>query len=311
MSQPNLYIKPENQQLLWGIMNKNPYFMQIPNGKREQWFSSIIGQFYERTPYVPNTQVLQNINRDTIAYMVDVLKKKNEVARPNTPIIRSYQVPESVGREGERKVREEQFNNMYGERQRQYENMFAKPPPPEVNFEKLDDHPISNMEELLEKHKREREAEMKQYSPMPDFIVPNQPSNNVSNVTNMQSISHLPAASHTTSHSAYSTLPTQPQLRILPQPGNIPMNEVINIDTTEHRKPEKTVSWSENITVKLDSQDFTETSEIVLLKNRIEEMYKQIQDLQLEMKELKKSSREHVENGVNTDDVIQESDTNK
>jgi hypothetical protein len=89
------------------------------------------------------------------------------------------------------------------------------------------------------------------------------------------------------------------------------MNEVINIDTTEHRKQEKTVSWSENITVKLDSEDFTETSEIVLLKNRIEEMYKQIQDLQLEMKELKRSSREHVENGVNTDDVIQESDTNK
>jgi hypothetical protein len=288
MSQPNLYVKPENQQLLWGIMNKNPYFVQIPNGYREQWFSTIIGQFYERTPYVPNAQVLQNINRDTIAYMVDVLKKKNEPTRQNAPLIRSYQVPESVGREGERKVREDQFNNMYGERQRQYENMFAKPPPPEVNFEKLDDHPISNMEELLEKHKREREAEIKQFSPMPDFIAPSPQSN----------------------MSPYSA-PVQPpvlnspeKLRIIPTAGNVPMNEVINIDTTEHRKQEKNVTWSENITVKLDSRDFTETSEIVLLKSRIEEMYKQMQDLQMEMRELKESKRSshtQVESGTNTE----------
>ena len=61
----------------------------------------------------------------------------------------------------------------------------TKPPVPEVNFsEKLDDEPITNMDELIEKQRKEREEELKIHFPIHEEseieieILP-QPSNNI------------------------------------------------------------------------------------------------------------------------------------
>ena len=58
-------------------------------------------------------------------------------------------------------------------RQKEYESMFEKKAPETIDFrDKIDDEPISNMEEVLRTHLQMRENELKQYSP-PQLIPEN------------------------------------------------------------------------------------------------------------------------------------------
>jgi hypothetical protein len=178
----NLYIHQENQQLLWNTISKTSLFSSSSREHRNIWFKNIIQYFYERNPHVYDTSSLQKINRETISYMVEQLK--NGINIPTNPLfakistpdsipnINSYQYPDYMGKEAEKARKQEVFNSAFEERQRQFESLFAKPTPPtDVTFsEKMDDHPISNMEELLEKHKRERDAEINKYSPINSFL---------------------------------------------------------------------------------------------------------------------------------------------
>jgi len=53
-------------------------------------------------------------------------------------------------------------------RQQEYTQMLDKPTPDSVNFrEKVDDQAISNMEELIEQHRRQREKELAEFAPPP------------------------------------------------------------------------------------------------------------------------------------------------
>jgi hypothetical protein len=106
-----------------------------------------------------------------------------------------------IGKDAEKAQKQELYNKAFGERQQQYEQMFAKPPVPEINFtEKNDDHPISNMDELIERHKKERESELTKFSPLKEFLPQNsQPlpppsiivNNNQSQLLNIPPISLL------------------------------------------------------------------------------------------------------------------------
>lgn len=191
----NLYIHPENQELLWNNINKIPMFQAmgqgIPNYK-EQWFKTIIENFYEKYPVVDNKPLLQKINKDTLGYMIEVLKSNmsNQNSRMNVPQknmgsfggvpnVNGFQEPNYLGKDAEKVQKQELYNQAFGERQKQYEQMFAKPPAPEVNFsEKLDDRPISNMNELIDRHKKERDAELFKFAQLNNIIPISNQTNN-------------------------------------------------------------------------------------------------------------------------------------
>lgn len=170
----NLYVHPVNQQLLWDTIQKTQLFVQLGNGQqavKEQWFKNIIQSFYEQNMQVNDQQMLQRLNKETITYMIQQLKIIYSL-QPSSPAIPPnslHAIPETtnyLGKEQEKMFKQEQFNQAFGERQRQYEDMFAKKPIPEVDFsEKLNDEPISNMEELIERHKKNRDAELNKFSP--------------------------------------------------------------------------------------------------------------------------------------------------
>lgn len=186
-SQANLYIHPQNQQLLWNILLKTPLFNQINTQYREHWFKNIIQLFYEKNTIIDNPQSLQLINKDTIQYMIHVLKQMNQpmeepVKEPlyaplSAPMSNSLQyISKAEGMER----KQELTNNIFMQRQKEYEKMFEKPAVPELNFkENLDDEPISNMEELVERHRREREHELTQYAPPKIIIDNNSPTPNI------------------------------------------------------------------------------------------------------------------------------------
>jgi hypothetical protein len=193
----SLFIHPENQELLWNIVNQNPYLVSMLSNQsveqKQKWFKSIIESFYNLNAHRNLDKIqLNQLNKDTLSYMIQNIRvappidnnylydrnnrtvntfidnNKKPIEQPNKQpnIPTPPMVPDN---------RSELFNRQFQERQREYENMLEKKAPEEVNFsEKLEDGVISNMDELIKRQILEREAEYKLYSPPPII-------NNVSN----------------------------------------------------------------------------------------------------------------------------------
>ena len=165
----NIYIHPQNQQLLWNTMNKTPMFSHMNPQIKDSWFKGIIQQFYNSNQHVYDAALLQQINKETISYMVTNLKGGTTM---NTNMTTVQGPPANTvyrGKEDERALKQEEFNKAFEERQNQY--FLKKPPMPDIDFtEKLDDRPITNMEELIQMHQKEREYEINKYSPLQNIL---------------------------------------------------------------------------------------------------------------------------------------------
>uniref|UniRef100_A0A6C0HTD4 Uncharacterized protein n=1 Tax=viral metagenome TaxID=1070528 RepID=A0A6C0HTD4_9ZZZZ len=179
----SLYIHPENQELLWNIINKNSqiqqYFYSYPPNAKDNWFKQIISSFYEKNQNtVFSQEQLLDINKNTILYMINDVKrniqykeeqKKQELLNQqsyqkqsypenfNTNYLKPYSVTEN---------KEDKFIEQFQQYQNNYNSMFDKKAPESVDFrEKINDPQISNMDELIQKHLRERDEELKRYAP--------------------------------------------------------------------------------------------------------------------------------------------------
>ena len=177
----NLFIHNENQQLLWDIINNSTLIHKIPDFNKEYWFRNCIQYFYDKIQHdnieIHNKDELEKINKNVLTHMVKELKQiyseyiglsqKQSELPLITPSIQQTSftsIQNYMGKEAERANKQEQFNTAFEERQKQYESLFSKPVLPEINFsEKKDDGPISNMEELVQQHLKERENEIQKY----------------------------------------------------------------------------------------------------------------------------------------------------
>lgn len=173
----SLYITSDNQELLWNTINKTPLIQKIPAGQKDNWFRNIIQQFHEKHHNITDTITLQKINRETIKCMMDKLNIIGSQPTPQLPPPQQHPYsqiqPTYFNKEAEKAQKQEIYNRAFEERQQQFNKMFEKPPIPEVNFsEKLDDEPISNMTELIERHKKEREAEVQKISGIHNIMPP-------------------------------------------------------------------------------------------------------------------------------------------
>jgi len=190
----HLFIHNQNQELLWNIINKCNLFYKTQTLNKEQWFRNCIQHFYDKIQneniQINNKDELQELNKNVLSYMVTQLQQISQqysgTQRPqsNLPLITpSIQQPTFIssqnymGKETERANKQEQFNSAFEQRQKQYESLFSKPALPEIDFsEKKDDGPISNMEELVQQHLKERENEIQKYLTinkiLPEHIIP-------------------------------------------------------------------------------------------------------------------------------------------
>jgi hypothetical protein len=182
----SLYIHEENQKLIWDSMNKIPQFQQF-EGERENWFRSIIEQFYEHNKFkLLSVQELQQLNRDTVLYMIKDLKElqKRDSFQPSHSPFMSFSEPTSISQsspqvikfpsgnlEGKAVTRDymmeqkqEELNKQFSTRQQEYGEMLKYGPTSEVDFRATggDDKPIENMEELMQQHLKQREYELTQ-----------------------------------------------------------------------------------------------------------------------------------------------------
>ena len=176
------FIQEENQRLLWNVSQKLPNIRDIFPNVTEQgnWFKDVIQHFYEKRKREHLSKVeLENLNKQTIQYMIDFMKHKkiarqddgikrvtfgvepldHQVNTPFTELMGSNNniliTPRPQAIIGEPRI---VSTNILEERQREYENMLKREVPAEPNFHELEkDTVIENMEELMQQQLRERE----------------------------------------------------------------------------------------------------------------------------------------------------------
>jgi hypothetical protein len=178
----SLYLKSENQELLWRTIHKTPlidnYFRAYAPGSRERWFQDVVKSFSIRNPTIANQEALARVNRDTIAYMVSELKAEAPSQPPQQhptppqsnpqtiPIGNEYREPTTIYSRSN--ANKDEFADKFTSRQKEYESMLQKPAVPDIKFsEKLEDGVIQNMDELIQQQIKQRELDIANYSPLP------------------------------------------------------------------------------------------------------------------------------------------------
>jgi hypothetical protein len=207
----NQYIAVENQTLLWKTIQRSPQFINNTiTINREQWFSSIIKQFYEniKSPKMSIAE-LKALNQQTIAYMISDLKRIEALYKvPSTAILPTPQSPPyqnnsitQINYENPQ-TRMSMYNDQFNARQQEYANMGKPSAPPIANFsEKVEDETITNMDELLQQQIKQREYDVAMVKPAPPAFSTSQ------NV--VEPVSELPKSSNQEVMSAIQELAKQ------------------------------------------------------------------------------------------------------
>ena len=241
------YVTPESQKLLWNVISKNPivndFFLSNPY-KKDEWFKSIIRMFYDQnTGRVLNQTDLLMLNKTTISYMIQNVKESTaQTTQKNAPIQldQNFLKPYSIT---ENKV--EKIGNQFEQKQVEYNSLFDRKVPEAPEFSEKQDKPLSNMDELIQQHLREREEELRKYAPLP--------------------LSATPIVSQ----------PNKLKIEQSQDTINIQIEEISQPDTSD--KLIKSVSWSDTVNAeKLESQQ----KEIDELKSQVSALIARLTSLE-------------------------------
>lgn len=188
-----LFVHPENQKILWNIINGNPfiirYFESRPSHIKEAWFKQSIEEFYKK---IQDRKIdpseLNNLNKEVLTSMIQDVHLSNpeysahnssntqttsnnqqpQYVRPNQYQQNQYQqnnpynVTNMINTPAlTSENKEEIFQNQFKMRQQEYENMFQHKVPNEINFRDTIVDENKDVNELLEREKRERDELLK------------------------------------------------------------------------------------------------------------------------------------------------------
>jgi len=173
-----LFIHSENQQLLWNIINRTEHFKRFfhPGSPFDPnvWFRNIIQSFYnENKSKVMNSAELNQLNRIVITHMVENLKQKLEYREPS--VIQQNSLGSQFTRNSFIESKEEKYNREFKEREQQYHSLLEKPKPPTVNFgDTIKDEVISNMDEVMKAHMKQRDEELQRLVPNKGLVIDGQ-----------------------------------------------------------------------------------------------------------------------------------------
>ena len=194
------YVHPENQQLLWNILQNTElvtqFFSKYEPIHKERWFKSVIQMFYEKNKHNHiDLQELNRLNRETLSYMMSSIRER-VTEPPSLPVPAPAPAPApapnpapslsqppstAFSRENIQHYRQEAFQSQFQERQKEYESLLEKKSPTEIDFrEKEKDTAITNMDDLIKTHIQQREEELKklQMNVQPPVSVPIEPLTN-------------------------------------------------------------------------------------------------------------------------------------
>lgn len=173
----SLFVHPENQKILWNIINGNPfiirYFEAKPPQEKEAWFRKSIEEFYTRIQGKEiDPQELNHLNKELLTNMIQSVHiqspqftahNSSQVYPPTPP---SYQEPQNTMHSINTPPvipdsKEEIFNKQFQMRQQEYDTMLHRNTPNEIDFREVSSDENKDINELLERERREREELMK------------------------------------------------------------------------------------------------------------------------------------------------------
>lgn len=155
----SLYTHPENLKIIWKALQSFPLFNELFNDPRskEIWFQDIINQFNNTVPVNLSSKTLNELNHKTVKFMVENLKKNEFNYRNNNQIRNNQGLNPLPAREKTFMVGSEN-DSLFVQRQKEYNSMLAEHVPKQIDFTMGEnDEPLTNINELLEKHKSDRE----------------------------------------------------------------------------------------------------------------------------------------------------------
>lgn len=163
------YIASKNQTLLWQTIQKHSFITQVFSPESEQnkinWFKNIISEIYNSNSSISlNKQQLIELNKETLRRMIDDMRQAIQSSQLNQITPYSLDSDRSYSRESILQDKTTVFQKDLEKRQTDYEELFQKPTPIKIDFEKTNDQVIHNMDELIARQLRERENDLQQIS---------------------------------------------------------------------------------------------------------------------------------------------------
>lgn len=171
------YIHPDNQEILWNTITQHPRMrFAIPDDRRPAWFKFRVQKVYENIPSFWHTrkittEELNRLNQTTLRDMISDLTPppnypENVLSTPRTePPTNSYtnSYSDTATHGSMKSSHTPMIQQRFLEKQQEMEAMLRTPAPQPVDFRVAGlDEPIANMEELIQKHVREREKDLMQ-----------------------------------------------------------------------------------------------------------------------------------------------------
>ncbi len=160
----NFFIHPENQTMLWNLLQESPYWktFAVNMYETQAWFRGIISSMHELHPHVGTVEELRAVNSEVITICSKHMKAMSySESGPvnNSEYSYAQQSSEMYNPEKlkEKRIAEAQANfDVFQER---YNAGLAKPVPPVLNLSvNLDEPKITNMEELVKQHLESRNS---------------------------------------------------------------------------------------------------------------------------------------------------------
>lgn len=160
-----LFISNKNQELLWKVINKNEKVYEMEIEFKTEWFKQNIEIFFDmyKDKKIKKKDV-QKINKEfmnkiatDIKYIISwEEKKKDEIKKIKEQEESNINFLESVD---DRMIpKSETLNNEYENRQLEYNDLLNNKPPDQIDFsEKFEEEKITDIEELMEKERQQRQ----------------------------------------------------------------------------------------------------------------------------------------------------------
>jgi len=209
----SLFVHPENQKIIWNIINGNPYIIRYfeskPQQAKEEWFRKSIEDFYTRIQgkeIDPNE--LNILNKEVLTSMIQSVHLQNPqyTAHNSTPPVNipptqqhtndpvstiptqqpthdpmnmmtyanTINTPTIVN-----DSKEDVFNKQFQMRQQEYDTMLQRKTPQEINFRETSNDENKDINELLERERRDRDELMKPIQQTNKLNIDSSNSNNI------------------------------------------------------------------------------------------------------------------------------------
>ena len=200
----SLFVHPENQKIIWNIINGNPYIIRYfeskPQHAKEEWFRKSIEDFYTRIQgkeIDPNE--LNILNKEVLTSMIQSVHLQNPqyTAHNSTPPVNIPPTQQPIQQPTHDSMnmmtyantintptivkdsKEDIFNKQFQMRQQEYDTMLQRKTPQEINFRETSNDENKDINELLERERRDREELMKPIQQTNKLNIDSSNSNNI------------------------------------------------------------------------------------------------------------------------------------